>query len=402
MTDIIFVSYEQEDEPRAATIIAALRAAGYEVHGDAPQPAGSRAGLAEALRRAWVVLVLWSAASTARKDGRHVVEEARSAAERGAYLGVTLDRVDPPFGFTGFQLVDMSRWSGGRDSRLAGLLEGGRRRMERLPTGPSAVSAAGPATKPRTATYAVAAIVLLAVVAAALYFSGLLGGHVKTRGEEVDSELAAIPCAWLQVDPIDNGSNGTLALTGVADDPERAGETIRGLGRNDVHPVHVTIDRIARIGSAGCPAIDVSRRLRRDDGGRLRIMSDGVVVNPGMGLAEARVSLTFRRSDKSMALFGIEPSGAVTTVLPSFASLDELKQEDVGYVTPKPLSHEFSLRSDHTGWTGLILIVGDQPFGDKLTQGEVHTAPDFAKVLERGTATGHWASEMVWYKIEPR
>ena len=103
-----------------------------------------------------------------------------------------------------------------------------------------------------------------------------------------------------------------------------------------------------------------------------------------------------------MALFGIEPSGAVTTVLPAMASLKLLANEDVGYIEPKERSHEFSLRSDHVGWTGLILLTGPEPFGEALTQGEVHAPADFAGIVERGTARGGWASEMVWYKIEPR
>lgn len=399
MSDTIFVSYERDDQSRVATIFQALRGAGYDVRGDEPEGTDPVAA-AEALRQAWVVLVIWSNASIDRKEGRHVVGEARAAAERGAYLGVTMDKVAPPFGFTGFQVVDMSRWNGGRDSRLAGLVEDVRKRMERLPTGPAADSADKSGSK--TGLYAIVAAAVLVLALAGAWFAGMIGGPAMSRAQQIDAELAAIPCAWLQVDPVDNGTAGKLVLTGVADTPDRAGETIRGLVRNDPQPPVVTIDRIAKIGSAGCPAIDMSRRLRRDDGGRMRIMSDGVVVNPGMGLAEARVSLGFRGADRSMVLFGIEPSGAVTTVLPDFASLKLLKNEDVGYVEPKARTYEFSLRSDHTGWTGLILVVGDGDFAGTLKQGEVHTSADFARILEAGTAKGNWASEMVWYKIEPR
>jgi len=402
MTDTIFVSFEREDQARAATIIAALREAGYEVRGDEPtEDEAGRTASSEALRQAWLVLVLWSEASITRGAGRRVADQARTAAERGAYLGAAVDGVTPPFGFTGFQLVDLSRWSGGRDSRLNGLIGEVRKRMERLPSGPAPSAAAVVAQRSRTRLYAIIATLAVLLLAAGYYWSSLAGPR-DDRAARIDAELAAIPCAWLQVDPVDNGTTGRLALTGVADDPERAGETIRGLVRGEGKPVEVTIDRVARIGSAGCPAIDVSRRLRQDDGGRMRIMSDGVVVNPGMGLAEARVALAFRGGDKAMALFGIEPSGAVTTVLPDMASLKLLANEDVGYIEPKARAHEFSLRSDHTGWTGLILLTGNAPFDEPLIQGEVHQPADFARIVERGTRAGGWASEMVWYKIEPR
>jgi hypothetical protein len=401
MTDTIFVSFERDDQARAATIIAALRDAGYEVRGDAPDSDDAgRAAAEAALAQAWIVLVLWSETAIGRGADRRVAMQARLAAERGAYLGVVIDKVAPPFGFTGFQLVDLSKWNGGRDARLAALVEEVRKRMERLPSGPMRTEDQT-ARRSRAPLYAIAAAVVAMVLAAAFYWMSAVK-PADDRAARIDAELAAIPCAWLQVDPVDNGSAGRLALTGVADDPERAGETIRGLMRNDSAPTEVTIDRVARIGSAGCPAIDVSRRLRRDDGGRMRIMSDGVVVNPGMGLAEARVALAFRSGDQAMALFGIEPSGAVTTVLPDKDSLKLLAKEDVGYIEPKADSHEFSLRSDHIGWTGLILLTGSTPFAGKLTQGEVHTPADFAAIVERGTAGGGWASEMVWYKIEPR
>jgi type II secretory pathway component PulM len=400
MTDTIFVSFEREDQARAATIIGALHDAGYQVDGDAPDgdDAAGRAATEAALARAWIVLVLWSEAAIGRSGDRRVAAQARSAAERGAYLGVTIDKVAPPFGFTGFQLVDLSKWSGGRDGRLAALVEEVRKRMDRLPSGPA--PSEEQAARRMRPLYAIVAV-LAVVLAAAIYWMSLVD-PTDDRAAQIDAELAAIPCAWLQVDPVDNGSAGRLALTGVADDPERGGETIRGLVRNDPGRTEVTIDRVARIGSAGCPAIDVSRRLRRDDGGRMRILSDGVVVNPGMGLAEARVALAFRGGDKAMALFGIEPSGAVTTVLPDRDSLKLLANEDVGYVEPKANAHEFSLRSDHTGWTGLILLTGSTPFAGRLTQGEVDSPADFAGIVERGTSAGGWASEMVWYKIEPR
>jgi hypothetical protein len=67
MTDTIFVSFEREDEARAATIVAALRDAGYEVRGDAPDSDDAgRAANETALAQAWLVLVLWSEAAIGR------------------------------------------------------------------------------------------------------------------------------------------------------------------------------------------------------------------------------------------------------------------------------------------------------------------------------------------------
>ena len=400
MSDFAVVAHEAADGARAAEIIARLREAGVDARGDAPVGDPLDPALGQTIDSAWLLIALWSRHSTDREGSQALYRAAEAPAQRGAYLGVLLDGSQVPFGFGGLDTVDMGGWTGGQDKALAALVEKVKRRMASGPAGSGLpeieTTEAAQERRKRSALLAGGAAAAILLAALAWFF---LFRTAPSARAAIDTKLAAIPCAWLKVDPVDDGANGLLALTGVADQPDRAGETIRGLVPRTTK---VTTDRIARIGSNECPAIDVPRRLRRDEGGRLRIVSTNVGRDQHMGLAEARVVLDFRGGDTTMALFGIEPSGKVTWILPDFAALDELKREDVGLVHDTPKRYEFTLRSDHLGWTGLLLVTGDRPLPGNKAQYSVIGSHAFGAWLQRATDHGDWQTEMTWYRIQSR
>jgi TolB-like protein/Flp pilus assembly protein TadD len=111
----VFVSYKAEDRPRAALIVAALEAEGLSVWWDQHIEPGShwRESIAQSLMTAPCVIVLWTEASVGA-GGRFVQDEAGRAQQRGVYLPVRLDQVDPPLGFGEQQCVSMFGWRGSR------------------------------------------------------------------------------------------------------------------------------------------------------------------------------------------------------------------------------------------------------------------------------------------------
>jgi hypothetical protein len=110
-----FVSYKREDEPRVRPIVDALRDGGLTVWWDREIPGGERwrETIVEQLDASSCVIVCWTDAS-AGPDGGYVLEEAERAKARGVLLPVRLDRVDPPFGFSEVQALDLVDWSGSR------------------------------------------------------------------------------------------------------------------------------------------------------------------------------------------------------------------------------------------------------------------------------------------------
>ncbi|MET0268912.1 MAG: toll/interleukin-1 receptor domain-containing protein [Sphingomonas sp.] len=404
MQQTVFMSFAPADASKAAGIASLLRRHGIAVTGDLTLPAGTvRADvMGPALAEALIVLPLWSAATAAAP---FVAEEADAAAARGAYLGVRLDRTAPPPRFAGRPEIDLAAWSGGEDRPMRALIDA---IVARLPERPVPPRAADADTREASRTAARRRMIVLAglavvLIAAAAILIPILTRKPPTAQDALRATIAAIPCSWLQVDPIDDGSRGRLVLTGVADRPEAAGAQVRALLAKDGAPATVTVttDRIARIASADCPAIDVPRALRRDDGGRMRVTSDGVGRDAAMRLAEARVHFSFRPQDRAIALFGIEPSGKVTSILPDFAALDALAKEDVGFAK-QGRDYDFSLRSDHLGWTGLLLVTGGAPLPNVPPQGAVLDSGAFADYLRAAARTGDQQAEMVWYEIMPR
>ena len=390
MTHIV-IAHAPEDKNRIAPLAEGLRAAGIDVGGDE--------GIAA------LTLLVWTERSVDAAANAALLDQADCAKARGAYAGVKLDDVELPFGFGGLQLFDLSEWNGSAsDPRVAdmatalkGRLAGessGAQALPTLPDQPVAKRNIGP-------IIGITAAVLIAIGAAAFFF--LRSGEPSTQ-DRIAAKFATIPCAWLGIDPVENGEGGKLALTGVAGDPAKAGETIRAFAKADKWPIEtVTVDKVAQIDPRECAAIDGPIKLRKDLGGRLRVTGEPFILNTKVTPHQAlvRVQITLRDKDRSMALLGIEPSGKVTWSLPDLASVKELKNYDVGLVETGKNGWEFTIYPDHLGWTGLLLVAGDSPLAKKLEQGAVQNAGDFAKTIAEATAKGQWDAEMMWFRIDP-
>jgi hypothetical protein len=270
----------------------------------------------------------------------------------------------------------------------------GKVELERLPDAPAPKRNIG-------LVAGVAAAALIAIGIAALFFMRSGG---PTTQDRIAAQFTTMPCAWLGIDPVENGKGGTLALTGVAGDPARAGAAIDAFVRAEKLPIEkVTVDKVAEIDPRECAAIDAPIKLRKDLGGRLRVTGEPFILNTKVTPHQAlvRVQIALRDQDKSMALFGVEPSGKVTWSIPDLAAMGELKHFDVGLVEAGKNAWEFTIYPDHLGWTGLLLVAGDSPLAQKLPQGTVQSAHDFAATLAAATKAGQWDAEMVWFRIDP-
>lgn len=391
MTDI-FIAHAPEDGQRVAPLADALRAAGLDIALD---------GAADAPLTA----VIWSTNSTDPAKNGALLDLADKAKAKGGYAGVRIDDAELPFGFGGLQLIDLVGWSGAagdpRVSALADALKArlsgqstGRIELERLPD--------APARKRNLGMIAGIAAAALIVIGAAAFFLTREGGPAPR--DRIAAQFAAMPCAWLGIDPVDNGENGTLALTGVAGDPAKAGDAIRSfVAAEKIGIDTVTVDKVARIDPRECAAIDAPIKLRKDWGGRLRVTGEPFILNTKVTPNQAlvRVQIGLRDQDKSMALLGIEPSGKVTWSIPDLAAMDALKNYDVGLVKSGEKGWEFTIYPDHLGWTGLLIVVGDGALAKKREQGAVESADEFARTLAEATAKGQWDAEMVWFRIDP-
>ena len=380
------------DRQRAAAIGEALRGAGLDVAADDD---------AAALKEAPLVLLCWSQAAAADPA---VIDQADGAKARGAYFGVLLDAVDLPFGFGGLQQADLSRWNGrAGGAEAAELAEAVRTRIESGSSGVMALPTLSERVSERKglplALIAAAAAVLIAL-AATFFF---VRSRAPTLQDRVAEQFGTIPCAWLGIDPVQNGDDGSLMLTGVAGDPGVAGETIRRFARSQGLPITVAIDKVAQIDPRECAAIEAPIRLRKGPGARLKVTGEPFILNTKVTPHQAlvRIGIALADRDKSLALLGIEPTGKVTWSIPDIEMMRELKKSGAEIVENGDKNWEFSIYPDHLGWTGLLLVVGDSPLAQKKPPQTVQSASDFARTITAATQSGEWDAEMVWFRIDP-
>ena len=117
----IFLSYVREDLERARTLAEALGAEGWSVWWDRRAHAGSRIHkiIGRQLTDARCVIVLWSERSV---ESDWVIDEANEAKKHEKYIPASLDRTEPPLGFRGILVRDLSLWPGGEPDANVHLL----------------------------------------------------------------------------------------------------------------------------------------------------------------------------------------------------------------------------------------------------------------------------------------
>src|SRR5262245_37497356 len=110
----IFVSYSHDDRIKVMRLVRALEAQGWTVWSDREAVPGALwdQTIARELKAARCVIVAWSASST---NSSFVKEEAGLALAHDKLLPVSLDQIAPPKQFSGFEVVDFSRWLGSHD-----------------------------------------------------------------------------------------------------------------------------------------------------------------------------------------------------------------------------------------------------------------------------------------------
>jgi hypothetical protein len=113
----IFVSYAHEDIKCVQLLAAALRNEGWRVFWDKTIPAGEdwESFLGIHLDTAPVVIPVWSTASV---KSRFVRDEANRANKRGALVPVTINDVEPMFGFGYINASNLIEWIAGGGGKL--------------------------------------------------------------------------------------------------------------------------------------------------------------------------------------------------------------------------------------------------------------------------------------------
>jgi hypothetical protein len=105
----IFVSYSSHDAQRVRAIVDALEAEGLKVFWDQEIPYGEdwESYIGIRLEAAPIVIAVWSQDSV---KSRYVRSEVNRVIKRNVLVPVTIDAVEPPFGFEHINSANLVQW----------------------------------------------------------------------------------------------------------------------------------------------------------------------------------------------------------------------------------------------------------------------------------------------------
>jgi serine/threonine-protein kinase len=222
--------------------------------------------------------------------------------------------------------------------------------------------------------------------------------------QAIEAALPSVPCSWLDLTDATGGAQGlSVRLRGVAGRPPAVQAAVSGAaGQSGVVLANLNLDEVAPVGDPLCTALDTVRTVRAPGGGALSTPQRKfeIVAQPPDNhvAAEAVINMAPRDPSTDLALIGLEPDGAMTMLVQNRAGLKQSiaagQISDLGGD-----SYRLQIDTTHSGWSGMLLILGKGPFDPKLLQGgAANRGADWPQKFKAAAAQGGWKTEMVWYR----
>ena len=242
------------------------------------------------------------------------------------------------------------------------------------------------------------------------------GDPVATARSAVNSVLPSVGCTWLDIGDVrPDGEALTVAMRGVAGDATAAQETLgQALNQAGLRNARLDFGDVAPITPAGCAALDTYRQVRATSDYRLSIAQPRFEMVPqpagmpyaGEEAANAVVNFGFQDPSLDFAVLGIEPSGAIATLIGSRSDFEAVLAQSVN---GRPITNDgndryrLNIDLDHTGWSGIILITGRGPFPREVVEPPIGArGPAWQQQFLAAAAERNWRVEMVWFQTVNR
>lgn len=397
----IFLSYKTEDRKRVAHLVAAMRAAGLDIWWDQDIPPGGgwRHTIAAQLDEATLCVVAWSHESTGPR-GRFVLEEAERTAGRGAYLGVLIDPVQPPFGFAEWQSIDLSDWDGkAKGPLLDHFVAQVRARLEHKPI--EAPPASARRRRLPVKPLAIGLGVLLLAAAALLVYRLLPGpaAPAPTPTAFVNAKLGQAACSWLQISNVTSAEGGErIALAGIAASPPAVQAALmREAMQAQVPIAEIGVEDVATGPSETCAQLELMRQYRWTGRTHLTtIPSRGAFVQtPDGWRGRLEFEIDYRDLPANSALLALDSVGGIEVLAPNLQQYRRTQPalrsrgEVVAYE-----SYYFDENQSARN-VGLILMTASAPIDAALVAqiGE-HGDRAFQRRIAEAAAAQHWQFEL--------
>jgi serine/threonine-protein kinase len=223
---------------------------------------------------------------------------------------------------------------------------------------------------------------------------------VAASREALRTGLASVGCTWLDVADATSGEAGlTVALRGVAGKPAEAQALIgKLLEAKGIRGANIDFNDVSPIEATECGALDGFRQIKSNTNIRMtatqRQFEMGTLSGGEYsGQLGAKAVLQFDLSPpvQDVSLYGVEPNGTISFIADKAALSTAVQYQ--------PKRYRVELDINHKGWSGLLLLIGDQPVPQNLVNGVAGArGPDWsgkflAEAQKRGTK-----AEMVWFQ----
>jgi len=235
---------------------------------------------------------------------------------------------------------------------------------------------------------------------------------VEAARGAINSVLPSVNCTWLEIGAAEAGNGGvSVAMRGVAGDAQAAEQEIgRALAGAHVENARLDFSDVAPITPAGCSALDTYRQIRATEATHMSVARPRfqMVMQPqgtsyaGQMAANASVEFNFGDSNTDFTIVGLEPSGAITTLIPSRAAFEAALAQSVN---GRPIASEgngryrLNIDLNHRGWSGILLLTGQGPFDPALVAPQLGArGPNWTQSFVGTAAQQQWHAEMVWFQ----
>jgi len=261
----------------------------------------------------------------------------------------------------------------------------------------------------------------------ALVLAGGVGWWLTSGGEEPATPVAAsarpaqdpagavaaalpnITCSWLDLSDRGSGPGGlTLRLTGVAGRPAEAQAAIaRVVAGAGAKLDSADFSEVAPISGSECSSVNAFRQIRGTGQPHLtapqrtfEVARFGTESNYQGQIGARTVTNLDLNGVKDFALYGLEPNGTISPLVPNRAAFDKLPKPGVPIADLGNGRYRFSIDANHVGWSGILLLTGDGGFQDALVTGSAGSrGADWPARFAAAARANGWRSEMTWFKM---
>lgn len=227
----------------------------------------------------------------------------------------------------------------------------------------------------------------------------------------VSGALPTLACTWLDLTNLQqSGGSVSMAFTGVAGRPAEAEAAISRAVTGTGAKIGATdFTDVAPIAGTECDSIDAFRQIRADPQANhlvstqrkfeMKKMSQGDYA--GQIGAQAVIEMTLGSDVQDFALYGLEPSGAISALIANRAAFDTIPKGEGSPIADLGNGrYRLTVDTNHSGWSGFLLLTGSGGFSDSLLVGNAGARPaGWRQQFEAAAAAGSWKAEMVWVKF---